>query len=297
MNRLLLAFAAFVSCPLLLLGAEPAAPAAQNGWPSVSPDGKRIAFISDRTGADNVFIIGVDGSGEVQVTKDGGDHARWSADGTEIYFVGTDADTGRVMAIAPDGSNIRGVVSVAARSPILSPDGKQVIFNVGSWTSTMMFRSAVDGSSGGKIAGGNRTTAWNGAWSPDGMSVAYTHGDSTKVLQVHVVNADGTNDHAITHMTLGEGSAQVPAWSPDGKRIAFQVNSGRKGPAHIWIVDVATGKAQELGAHAKAYVDEVPSWFPDGKRLAFQSNRTGTMEIWVMNEDGSGVGRVTGREE
>lgn len=63
--------------------------------------------------------------------------------------------------------------------------------------------------------------------------------------------------------------------------------------SHIWVADVASGAARTLAAHAERYADEVPSWFPDGSRLALQSNRTGRMELWVMNADGSDARQVT----
>jgi Tol biopolymer transport system component len=60
------------------------------------------------------------------------------------------------------------------------------------------------------------------------------------------------------------------------------------------MIDLASGSARKLGEHDQAYLDETPSWFPDGQRIAFQSNRTGQMEIWVMNADGSYQREVTG---
>jgi TolB protein len=56
---------------------------------------------------------------------------------------------------------------------------------------------------------------------------------------------------------------------------------------------VKSGAATRLNPHASPYLDETPSWFPDGKRIAFQSDRSGRMEIWVMNTDGSGATQVT----
>ena len=84
----------------------------------------------------------------------------------------------------------------------------------------------------------------------------------------------------------------MPAWSPDASKLAVQAGA-KKEPAHIWVVDVATGSGRKLAAHAEPYQDEVPAWFSDGKRIAFQSDRTGRMEIWVMNADGSGQRQVT----
>ncbi len=294
--RGLLVTAVIATCPFTLGAQQPAAHPASNSQPAVSPDGLRIAFISDRGGADNVFVIGADGTGERQVTRGGAHLARWSGDGRELLFAGAGADTGRVFAIAPDGRDGRAgrvAATVAGRSPVLSPDGTRALFLVGPWTSTAIAVANADGSGIRLIAGG-RTTAWNGAWSPDGLRIAYTHGDSTRVLQVHVIDADGTGDRAVTHVAPEERSAQLPAWSPDGRRLAVQVSNGRVHSAHIWIVDVTTAEARRLAAHAEPYLDEVPAWFPDGKRIAFQSDRTGRMEIWVMNEDGSGQRQVTG---
>jgi Tol biopolymer transport system component len=73
--------------------------------------------------------------------------------------------------------------------------------------------------------------------------------------------------------------------------MAFQVNGDHT--SHIWVADVAGGEARKLAAHAERYADEVPSWFADGAHIAFQSNRTGRMEIWVMNADGAGARQVT----
>jgi len=110
------------------------------------------------------------------------------------------------------------------------------------------------------------------------------------------MNADGSDRRQVTHIPAEEGGAQWPGWSPDGSQLVIQVNSRtKKGSAHIWIVNVATGEARKLAAHDQAYLDETPSWFPDGKRVAFQSNRSGRMEVWAMNVDGSRQRQVTGR--
>src|SRR2546425_3784295 len=108
------------------------------------------------------------------------------------------------------------------------------------------------------------------------------------------MNADASARRQVTHISAEEGDAQWPVWSPDGRRLAIQVNRLQNKSAHIWIVDVATGEAHKLAAHTEAYLDETPSWFPNGKRIAFQSNRTGKMEVWIMNADGLGAKQVTG---
>ena len=274
---------------------SPAAPA-RNGCslPCVSPDGSRIVFLREHGDSSWICIIAADGTGERSLRELGpvAGAPRWAGPGWEILYAGAGADTGQLTEVRPDGTHKLVVASVPGRSPVLSPNGRRVLFLMGPWTSTVLAVAEADGSKVRRLAGG-RTTAWNGAWSPDGRRVAYTCGDSTRVLQVHVANADGTGDHAVTRMPREEGSAQMPAWSPDGKRLAIQVSDVKSHRAHIWVVDAAGGEARKLAPHAEAYLDEVPSWFPDGRRLAFQSDRGGSMQLWVMNADGTGARQLT----
>jgi len=61
----------------------------------------------------------------------------------------------------------------------------------------------------------------------------------------------------------------------------------------VWVIDAAGGQTRKLAAHTALYLDETPAWFPDSKRLAFQSDRSGRMEVWVMNADGTGARQIT----
>ncbi|MFI5207077.1 MAG: hypothetical protein ACHQX4_03575 [Gemmatimonadales bacterium] len=293
LRRTIRSVAICTAWPLALAAQQPATRTTSNGIPAVSPDGSLIAFLSDRDGTENLYVIGADGTGERQLTHTGAGLPRWSREG-RIRFAGQGPDSGTVFVISPDGGTPTAVANLAGRNPVLSPDGGQAAFLTGPWTSTVTAVANADGTAIRELAGGGHTTAWNSAWSPDGRRIAYTFGDSTRVLQVHIVNVDGTFDHALTHMPPEEGSAQMPAWSFDGQRLAVQVSNGPSHRGHIWIVDAATGEARKLAAHTEPYLDEVPAWFPDGGRIAFQSNRSGKMEVWVMNADGSGARQVTG---
>jgi TolB protein len=147
----------------------------------------------------------------------------------------------------------------------------------------------VDGSHPVAVTDGTGV-AWNPEWSPDGRAIAYT-GRTNDRLNIWLVSSGGTSPRQLTHIESAEGQAQVPAWSPDGRTLAIQVSGKEDG--HTWLVDAATGDAHEIAPHATRYHDEIPAWFPDGKRLAFQSDRTGTMQVWTMNTDGSDQRQVT----
>jgi Tol biopolymer transport system component len=284
--------------PMVQGTARPTPPPLVNGaQPVVSPDGARIAFLSNRGGSEDLFVINADGTGETQLTHtpEAETGLQWSADGMQIVFSVLTNDTSRLYGIDKYGKNQHEIASLPGRTPMLAPEGERVVYMAGTWTATRLMVSALDGSGAKQINDGS-SIAWNNHWSPDGKRIAFTgQNDPKSELAVFVMNADGSNRRQVTHIAPEEGGAQWPVWAPNGRQLAVQVNSRlHRGSAHIWIVDAATGEARKLAAHDQTYLDETPYWFPDGQRIAFQSNRTGRMEVWVMNADGSGQRQVTG---
>jgi Tol biopolymer transport system component len=257
------------------------------GAPAVSPDGSKIAFLSDRDGADDIYLIAADGGGEVRLTDtpEAEGQPAWSADGREIRFTVFADGASRIYSMDPAGKNRKLLGTVPGRALRLSPDGKTVLYWTGTWTAMRLFASRADGSEARQITDGTGVV-WGARWSPDGKRLAFGDKDAQGALQVFVMNADGSGRRQVTRPDAPGEQFQMPAWSPDASQLAAQ-GSVRGQPAHIWIVDAATGAARRLSPHDQPYHDEVPAWFPDGKRIAYQSNRTGRMEVWVMNADGS----------
>ena len=265
------------------------------GAPVVSPDGLHIAFLSNRTGADELFVISTDGTAERQLTTNPDEKSAlaWTADGREILFSTFANDMGHFYAIDSKDAKQREIAKVPGRAPTLSPDGTRLLYMTGTWTATRLMLSRSDGSQPQPITDG-LSIAWNNHWSPDGKRIAFTsRSDAKSDLAIYLMNADGTGRRQISHFTAGFGNAQWPVWSPDGHQLAIQVNRLQEHESHIWIIDAMTGDARKLVAHDQPYLDETPAWFSDGKRIAFQSNRTGKMEVWVMNVDGSSPRQIT----
>jgi TolB protein len=83
-----------------------------------------------------------------------------------------------------------------------------------------------------------------------------------------------------------------PAWSPDGRSLAY--SSHVRGVPDIFIANIYQGTAVENPLHGgKVEENFLPVFSPDGTKIAFQSNRDGNAEIYVMNRDGSGIRRIT----
>lgn len=269
------------------------APIRNGELPAVSPDGKRIAFETDRSGKTELRVIAVDGSAERVVVGSVDGPIAWTRNGRRLLFTRAQGDESDLYEIAPDGTHQRHIARLQGRSPTLSPNGKRVVYMAGTWSQTKLTVSNLDGSNPILISDG-QTPAWNPYWSPDGSKIAFTGSSpGEQGLNIFIVNADGTDRRQLTHFAKDSGSAQWPVWSPDGKHLAIQANGPEKGKARIWLVDVATGQSRVIADHESAYLDETPSWFPDRRKLAIQSDRTGRMEVWVISIDGSHQRQLT----
>ena len=284
--------------PLYSKGAPPKTIQQQTingGLPAVAPDGKHIAFSSNRNGSADLYVITADGSKETQLTNtpEHESFSSWTADSRQVNFSVLKDGTSSIYTINLSGKNQRLITTVPGRSPVLSPDGKQLIYATGSWTKMALVLTGVHGGSTSQLNDGE-SIAWNIHWSNDGKRFAFTgKNDPKSELAVFVANADGTDKRQVSQVPPEEGGAQWPVWSKDGRKLAVQVASRKQKSSHIWLVDMASGESNKLASHSEAYLDETPSWFPDQKRIAFQSNRTGRMEVWVMNVDGTNPRQLT----
>jgi Tol biopolymer transport system component len=92
--------------------------------------------------------------------------------------------------------------------------------------------------------------------------------------EIYVMNPDGTG---VTRMTNDSAFEYSPAWSPDGKQIAFNVND------QIYKMDADGSHSTRLTDGTTQGFGGEPAWSPDGKKIAF-----GRSGIWVMNADGTG---------
>jgi TolB protein len=114
-----------------------------------------------------------------------------------------------------------------------------------------------------------RNTSMDGAqavWSPDGRDIAFVGGSNTGAYFIDVVRDNGRDRVRLTH----GGKEQFPAWSPNGKQIAFTVQGSS---SHIGIVN-ANGTAVRIPTRG-GWEDSIPTWSPDGRWIAFGSTRTG----------------------
>ena len=95
-----------------------------------------------------------------------------------------------------------------------------------------------------------------------------------------------------TRLTFDDAFDSSPAWSPDGRRIAFE--SERDGNDEIYVMNADGSGVARLTVNDA--IDGSPAWSPDGQRIAFDSLRDDNFEVYLMNADGSGVTRLTNND-
>ena len=116
-------------------------------------------------------------------------------------------------------------------------------------------------------------------WSPDGTHIVFSAGQGYGTYEIYTIATDGSDRKRLTENGVHDF---MPAWSPNGARIAWTSDS--TGDYEIWAMNADGSEAQQLTKSIG--LDSRPAWSPDGKQIAFTTNRSGRLEIWVMDADG-----------
>jgi len=190
--------------------------------PAISPDGKRIAFMSDRNQKSRcVFLMKLDGS-EVQALTNNDvyeESPSWSPDGTSLLFT---------RQIKQEGDSTH------------AANGE--IFTLDLSTKIAVRISHKDGYDSGAV------------YDPKGEKIAF-YGPGEQSFDIFTMNRDGSELMNITNDTL---DAYSPSWSPDGKWIAY--TAGAKENYEIYIINLANGERRQLTK--TSIRNEKPSWRP-----------------------------------
>lgn len=237
-------------------------------YPDWSPDGKRIVFDSTRTGAQEIFVLAVDESTPVQLTRLGRRSATpaFSPDGEWIAFASSDeGDPGAIFVMRSDGSDLRQLTNppqdgVAEDKPI---------FNDG-----------------------------HPKWAPDGESIVFNRDVAENNAEIFEVNLDGTG---LKRLTDRPDWDTYPSISPDGKYLLWRAvtpeggasESGRN--SEVFIANRDGSGARNISNHSA--FDGYPAWLPGGEGVVFASNRNGEsrfdFNLYVVRPDGSAVTKLT----
>lgn len=102
---------------------------------------------------------------------------------------------------------------------------------------------------------------------------------------------DGAHERLYPVTPGTGGMVSSPAWSPEGRRLAF-VQGDRRGNTDILVLDLETGRTRRLTDGNG--INTEPSWNPNGTQLAFTSDREGGPQVFLMQDDGSNLRRLTG---
>jgi Tol biopolymer transport system component len=212
-----------------------------SGWAVWSPNGKLLAFDSNRSDhtpndskhVNDVFVMRSDGSGVNKLTnsKSVNGDAAWSPSGGSVAF---DSDRGSrngfsaIYVMSANGQKIRRVTKPARPlsdyEPRFSPDGTHLVFARARGTAdnapAALFTVRLNGSSLHRLT---PFTLHVGAsdWSPNGKQIVFEAYPSGPYGDIYVVKATGGTPVNVTRDTTGQAD---PVWSPDGQRILFLDN-------------------------------------------------------------------------
>jgi Tol biopolymer transport system component len=252
-----------------------------------------------------IFVADADGSSSRAITT-GPEVAiepTWSPNGTRLAWFSLDAATSKVQLVVADadGSQAHPVAELGAEDrsggPTVgflriawAPDGRRIAYAAPVDGRAQLFVVGLDRSPPVAL-GPADLEGHDPSWSPDGRRIAFMGGRFDEERAVYVVDSEGAGSPVrITpagRSALVPGQAfAMPAWSPDGRWIAYATVVADADESHVFVVPSEGGEARDLSGPGTN--DWTPTWSPDGSWLAWRFGRyEGPGQFVVARPDGS----------
>lgn len=251
----------------------------------IGATGGKIAFVSERDGNREIYIMNADGSGQTRLTNNSADDvfASFNPDGNKIAFVSNRDGNREIYIMNADGSGQTRLThsSTDESSPTFSPDGSKIAFDGPDGVNIMN----TDGSGQSLLTNNGGEPSFSG----DGRKIVYVSGVQNNVqTEIYVMNIDGSGQ---TRLTNNPEYKLYPSFSPDSSKIAY-VSYVNNVQTEIFIMN-ADGSGQTNLTNTPIYEFD-PVFSPDGSKIAFDSEvENNSYAIFTMNTDGTGRTRLT----
>lgn len=266
----------------------------------------RLAFaMTGPDGNNDIYSALPNGANLRRLTTDSGFDAcaAYSADGKHIVFCSNRTGAFEIWEMDKFGRNQHAITKLGgfATFPDFSPDGTKIAFDGDQGSDPNDEIYVVNALTGGGLTALTSCAGYGAgcfndypAYSPDGKKIVFIHADDTDAdgnpvnEQVWVMSSNGSNKTQLTFD--GNDHDQLPDWSPDGTKIAYE--DGPAGSGRIFTmradgshqVQLTFGPGDDFGA----------AWSPDGRHIAFiRDFGGGDRPIFVMNAGGGNERQLT----
>src|SRR3972149_2156936 len=269
--------------------------------PQWSPDGSMIAYLAERNGSEDLYVMEANGSNVIQLTADSYNemNVQWSPDGAKILFT-PQVFPLNIWVVNSDGSELKRLtdVTITPEDPKWSPDGMRIALIQEDEMRQSVYMLDVNEGPPVLVTEGYEGTFFDSlGWAADGGYLGFRAWAMDSVSHVVTFRLADGSFHELTNLGFG------PHWSPEENKLTFLKYYENASEPDLFVAN-PDGTGQFLIGHIDgrgitSFISSPPvfgfsiDWSPDGSKLAFTNEHKKVNSIEIANADGTGLHMLT----